>query len=37
MLFSSDLTDVDAIDQFKKPLLTNGICNFITQVNDFVW
>ena len=33
----SDLTDVEAIDQSKKLLLTNGISNFSTGVNGFVW
>ena len=32
-----DLTDVDTRDQSKKPLLTNGISNFSTEVNGFVW
>ena len=32
----SDLTDVDAIDQSEKTLLTNGISNYSNEVNGFV-
>ena len=37
ILYSTDLTDVDAIDQSKKPLLTNRISNYSSEVNGFVW
>ena len=33
----SDLTDFDAKNQSKKPLLTNEISNYSTEVNGFVW